>query len=329
MIICSAKEKAPLETRVAITPSTASAYSTEGHIVLLEKNYGQKAGFTDQQYKQSGVQLIDNIKDLYSKSDIILQIAPTTADVLSTLNKNQLFIADFQNFSFSSLKQTPKILCLEKIPRTSSAQSIDILSSQSTVRGYMAALHALYHAKRLAFQIMSAAASIKQAGATVIGASLTGLQAASLLKKAGCRVTILDINQQNKDLAASVGANFILYSATKELKEILKSQDIIISAVSSTNKIIISKDIFSSLKDTCVMVDTTSHNIALTDNSKTSFYFHRNPYFERLAPLTSSELWAGNMLNLIKIISPTKNTLNLTNSNIIPMLYSIHHKKEI
>jgi len=322
MIIGSIKEREHSETRAALTPIVVQKLVAMGHTVVLEKHIGKLSGYTDSEYIKSGTQILNSAQEVYSKAQIILQILPPPPSLTKNLTSKQILIADFNEITSSKYSTKAKILRLERVPRTSVAQSIDILSSQSTVRGYMGALYALYHAERIAPQIMTAAASLKAASALVVGASLTGLQASSYLKKAGCRVTLSDINPQNKDLAASVGANFSSASSFDEITALLKNKDFIFTAASTSKKSlsIITREMFPFIKPHTVVIDTTATNIDIKENvSNHHFYFHRNRYFERLAPQTATELWANNMLHLLQIISP-ENHLNLTDNRIIPML---------
>lgn len=211
------------------------------------------------------------------------------------------------------------------MPRTSVAQSIDILSAQNTVRGYAAALYALAHSSRIAPQLMTAAASLKAASALVIGAGVTGLQAASVFKRQGCRVTILDITPQAEELAKSVGADFSMAQNRDDLAVLLNGKSFILAAAAApdgNSPQIISKDLLPSLQSGTVIVDTTENNVEIQENRKTTaaYRFYRNPLTERLMPLTASELWANNMYNLISTIAAPGDSFNLNADYIVPML---------
>jgi NAD(P) transhydrogenase subunit alpha len=229
-----------------------------------------------------------------------------------------LIISDFTNYPKDFFIPNTTILRLERVPRTSIAQSIDILSAQSIVRGYMAAIYALLHANRIAPQLMTAATSIKALKALVIGASTTGLQTAATLKKAGCHVTLCDISEELKELALSVGAEFALSQPKEKILSLLADKDIVISTASPNIEIITENDLKKSTK-TCLYIDTTNYNLNIKNNPP-YLQFYRNTNFERLAPLTASKLWAYNMLNLLTLILPTKNTLDLSIEYVLPMI---------
>lgn len=191
----------------------------------------------------------------------------------------------------------------------------------------MGAISALYHSPRIAPQLMTAAASIKQATALIIGTSVTGLQASTIFKRQGAKVTIIDINEKNKELAQSVGAEFAMAENKEELTNILYNKNFILSAAASPNgnaPQIITKDQLDVVAKGAVIIDTTTQNIGVKEESvKTLQYnFYRNLYFERLAPQTASTLWANNMYNLLNLIITPNNTLDLSLNYVAPMVYT-------
>ncbi len=327
MIIGSIKEQESAETRVAITPSIAQKFISDGHSVILEKQYGEKSGFADKEYLNAGVHISENIQEIYSKAQIILQILPPEQNNLELLTNGQTIAADFRHFTLTFIPKDLNIIRLELVPRTSIAQSIDILSAQSTIRGYMGALYALYHSPRIAPQLMTAAASIKAANALIIGTSVAGLQAASVFKRQGCRVTIVDINEKSKELAKSVGADFAMAANKEELNALLADKNFVLSAAATANgnsPQVITEEQLIHLTNGAVIVDTTAQNIGIMENlaENLHYHFYRNLYMERLAPQTASILWANNMYNLISLIHNQKGYIDLSLNYISPMVYT-------
>lgn len=324
MIISSIKEYNPEETRVAITPTVVKKLSAIGYTVILEKNIGKKSNFSDKEYIESGAIISEDIQEIYTKANIILQISPPQQEHLQLLNKSQLLCADFSNYDILQTSTQTTIMRLEQIPRISTAQNIDILSSQHTVRGYMGALYALYKSPHMAPQLMTAATSIKASHTLIIGSSITGLQAATVFKRNGCKVTILDINEQNKELAHSVGADLAIANNDEDLSLLLNNKNFILAAASSNNNtpIILEEKHLNLLPNGAIIVDSTTQNINIKKDlqNKDNYHFYRNLYLERLCPITASELWAHNMLNLIKTITNNTNTLNLDINYISPMI---------
>lgn len=327
MIIGSIKEHETAETRVAVTPQIVKRFISDGHSVLLENGYGDKGGFSDEDYVAAGANILPNAAHIFPKSQIILQILPPAQDNIEKLTNGQTIAADFRNFSFTIIPKDLNVIRLELVPRTSVAQSIDILSAQSTVRGYMGALYALYHSPRIAPQLMTAAATIKATQAVIIGTSVAGLQAATVFKRQGSRVTIVDINEKSAELAQSVGASFAMANNKEELNALLSDKNFILSAAASANgnsPQIITKDQLSYLADGAVIIDTTSHNIGVQEDFEQTrrYHFHRNLHFERLASRTASVLWANNMYNLVSLICADKQRIDLSLNYISPMVYT-------
>ncbi len=321
MIIGSIKEFSKKETRTALTPDVAKTLSSLGHTILLEKDIGKNSLFSNKQYLSSNVIFKDK-NEIYKKSDILLQITPPPNNLINTLNSKQILISDFSNFNFSNISTPATFIRLEKVPRTSIAQSIDILSSQHTIRGYSASIYALYKSSRIAPQLFTASTSIPQSKALIIGASITGLQAASTLKRNGVDVTIADIDNKKEELAKSVGANFI---NSKNIPQHLDNKNFIITTVSRlSSPNILHLDILKKLTSHPIIIDTTPNNIDIQKNTLSTpyFFFHRNLYFERLFPSSATNLFANNMLNLITTIT-SNNHINLSQDYIKPMLFKV------
>ena len=325
MIIGAIKEHNKLETRCTLTPTVVKKLSQLGHKILLEEEIGIKSNFYNDEYIKAGAILHSKPEKIYTQCQLLLQINPPKAEIINLLSKKQLLISDFSNFDFSTIISTPQILRLEKVPRLSVAQNIDILSSQHTIRGYMSAMYALFHSKRIAPQLITAATSLKPTSALIIGASITGLQAASVFKRQGCKTTILDINENNKELAQSVGATFAISNNKDDLISLIQNKNFILAAASSNNSSpkVINQELLNHLNSHPVIIDTTQNNIEISKEKQTTknYLFYRNIKFETLAPTTSSELWANNMLYLITLITSTDNQLDLSTDYIASMLY--------
>jgi NAD(P) transhydrogenase subunit alpha len=311
MIIGSIIENNSNETRTALTPDVVKKLTASGHTVYIQKNIGLKSFFDNQSYSFVKAKFLPP-DEIYKKSDILLQIIPPKTEYLKSLSTHQIIISNFQNFDFKSHLINSHIIRLEQVPRISVAQSIDILSSQSTIRGYYASIYCLSHSPIIAQQLISASTSIKPAQALILGASIAGLQAAATFKRNGCAVTILDINKNNKDLASSVGASLKTAFSSNEIQEILKNINFIVGCAHLSNAQsapIISSNDLQFMPHGGTIVDTTPNNIEYKTSNK--YHFYRNLYFERLCPKTASILWSNNMLNLINTITTDTSSINL------------------
>ena len=324
MIIGSIIENNQTETRTALTPDVVQKLTSAGHSVIIEKNLGLKSFFDNKSYKYAGA-IFELPNKIYKQADILLQIAPPKLEYLHKLSQKQILISNFKNFDFQSSNFPSTIIRLEKVPRTSVAQSIDILSSQSSIKGYMASIYCLSKSPIISPQLITAATATKPAQALILGASTTGLQAAATFKRNGCIVTILDINKNNSSLAASVGASLKTTSTKEELYNILSNINFIVGCASSNTSTpqIISPSDLKALPLGSVIVDTTPQNISIRQKTKTTinYHFYRNLNIEQLCPKTSSVFWANNMLNLISLISPKTTTINLNIPYLKPMLH--------
>ena len=323
MIIGITKSEDNKETRTPITPTTIQNLIQLGHTFLIQKDIGKKSYFSNLDYKTAGAK-ITNAHQIYKTSNIIITFAPPPITILKQLSPNQILISNFNNNSSLLPKTQATIIQLEKTPRTSYYQNIDTLTSQALPRGYCAALFALLKSPQIAPLLFTPSVSLHKSKALVIGASITGLESASLLKKNGADTFILDKLNSSQELASSVGANFIHSTPHLDLSFHLKDKDIIITSVTSLPKnsspIITPKHLLS-LKKGAIIIDTTPNNISIPKDhyQKSTYTFYRNPYFERLSPQTSSILFSSNIENLIKLLLPYPDS-NPDFSHLKPML---------
>ena len=147
MNLISISENKTDEKRVAVTPEIAKKYLSLGFNLSLPVNYGDHLGFKDSEYKDLGVNILENEKDLVNTADIIIQLGLPSDEKLSGFKENQTLIGSLNTFAnktkLENLK-SKKINCfsLELLPRITRAQSMDILSSQANLAGYKAVIEA-------------------------------------------------------------------------------------------------------------------------------------------------------------------------------------------
>ena len=204
MNIVSINENKKLEKRIAITPEIAKKYISLGFKLLLAKDYGVHLGFNNNEYKDVGVNILDNEKELINKADIIVQLGLPDEDKLSIINEKQTLIGTLNVFTNKkkledlSLK---KINCfsLELLPRITRAQSMDILSSQANLAGYKAVIEAFQVYERAIPMMMTAAGTIPAAKVLVVGAGVAGLQAIATAKRMGALVFATDVRMTSKE----------------------------------------------------------------------------------------------------------------------------------
>jgi H+-translocating NAD(P) transhydrogenase subunit alpha len=220
MQIAVPRETVEGETRVALTPEVVPALIRAGHTVLVERGAGDRAGFQDEAYASAGAQLIDDPVKLYSTGEMILKIQrPSTnnsngRDELALLNEGAVLIGLLQPGGdpefFRLLSQRRITACaMELVPRTTRAQMMDALSSQSTVAGYKAVLIAANALQKFFPMLMTAAGTVRPAKVLVIGAGVAGLQAIATARRIGAVVEAFDTRPVVKEQVQSLGATFV------------------------------------------------------------------------------------------------------------------------
>ena len=214
MNLSSVSENREIEKRIAITPEIAKKYISLGFNLTLPNNYGTHLGFNDEDYKNLGVNFLDNEEEIIKNSEIIIQLGLPVDEKLSLFKENQTLIGSLNAFlnkeKLENLK-SKKINCfsLELLPRITRAQSMDILSSQANLAGYKAVVEAFQVYEKAIPMMMTAAGTIPAAKVLVVGAGVAGLQAIATAKRLGAVVSAFDVRAAAKEQVESLGAKFI------------------------------------------------------------------------------------------------------------------------
>ncbi|TDI88166.1 MAG: Re/Si-specific NAD(P)(+) transhydrogenase subunit alpha [Caldithrix sp.] len=208
------------EARVAVVPSMIPLLTQDEHEVFVETEAGSRASFADPQYEKAGAAILKTAKELYAKSDVVLKFqAPEKNQTLGKheidlLNEGKILIGSLPPGTHSDL--VPKLLerkiscfAMEYLPRITRAQSMDILSSMSTVAGYKAVLIAAFHLGKFFPLLMTAAGTVPPATVLVLGAGVAGLQAIATAKRLGAKVEAFDPRPAVREQVASLGVFFI------------------------------------------------------------------------------------------------------------------------
>jgi NAD(P) transhydrogenase subunit alpha len=220
MLIGVPREIASGERRVAIVPEVVPLLTRAGHRVVVERGAGQRAGFTDEAYKAVGADVVDAPEQIYSTAQMILKVQrPARAESsgeaeLDMLTKSTVLIGLLQPSGdpalFQQLADREIIACsMELVPRTTRAQMMDALSSQSTVAGYKAVLLAANALQKFFPMLMTAAGTVRPARVLVIGAGVAGLQAIATARRIGAVVEAFDTRPVVKEQVQSLGATFV------------------------------------------------------------------------------------------------------------------------
>jgi len=183
-----------------------------GLSVTVEAGAGASAGFSDDDFAQAGAEITSG--DVLAAGDVVFKVrAPSPAEV-ERLRPGTVLLALMDPAVNESLiaglaGRKVSVLSLERIPRISRAQSMDVLSSQATVAGYMAVLMAAQRLPRFFPMMMTAAGTIKAAQVLIIGAGVAGLQAIGTAKRLGARVKASDVRPAAREEVESLGARFV------------------------------------------------------------------------------------------------------------------------
>jgi H+-translocating NAD(P) transhydrogenase subunit alpha len=225
MLIGVPTETVAGELRVAVTPEVAKKLKAAGHVVRVQAGAGLAASSTDAAYASAGCDIVDAAGAF--GADLVLKVrAPTTAE-LPLLRRGAVLVGMLNPFDREGLAALAAAgltsFALEAAPRTSRAQSMDVLSSQANIAGYKAVMIAANLYPRLFPMLMTAAGTIKAARVVVLGVGVAGLQAIATAKRLGAVIEASDVRPAVKEQVESLGAKFIEVSYdTDEEREAAK-----------------------------------------------------------------------------------------------------------
>jgi NAD(P) transhydrogenase subunit alpha len=207
-------ETRPDERRVALVPDTVKDMKKAGIDVVVQAGAGQRSSFPDELYKSLGATIAPDAKTAVQGADVVLKVQPPTEAELALLNKGVLLISLLNPLGDAQAAKRiadkgVSAFALELVPRTTRAQSMDVLSSQAMVAGYKAVLLAADTIPKLLPRFMTAAGTIRPAKALVLGAVVAGLQAIATARRLGAKVEAFDVRPVVKEQVQSLGATFI------------------------------------------------------------------------------------------------------------------------
>ena len=324
------------EARVSITPSRLEKFIKLDYKVNIENQAGVLSGFSDSDYNKAK---FFSKKDLIKNSDIILSVNSSSYGKINDY-EGKILISNFSVDSDRKKLKTEikknKVTAydLSMIPRTTIAQSMDILSSMAGLSGYKSIIKAAELLPKIFPMTITAAGSIKPVKVVVLGAGVAGLQAIATAKRLGAIVEASDPRQAAKEEVLSLGAKFIEVEgaledksaggyAVKQSKEYLAKQkeevskrlmqaDVVITTAQvfgSKSPILISKDIVEKMNYGSIIVDlasSTGGNCELTQDTK--IIDHKgvkivgNSYLAAELSHDASNLFSNNVFNFINYI---------------------------
>jgi NAD(P) transhydrogenase subunit alpha len=323
--------------KVGLVPSVVKKLIKRGYTVLVEAKAGRKAYMATAEFEEVGAETCKR-EDLFEKADILISFTPLSDEEISLIKPGRVYISHFKPYIYkrvSSILQKQNIwaFSLDMIPRSSIAQSMDALSSMSSIAGYKAVLKAATMLPRYLQMMITSAGSIKPAKVLVIGVGVAGLQAIATAKRLGAVVKAIDPRPETEDEVKSLGAKFLKVEESDDSNKgngvqlspeyIAKQRDLISNAIAKSDvvicaatvraakaPIIVTKEMVEKMRRGSVIIDLAADaggNCELTENNKTVTHNYvrivGDSNLSDAAVVDASTLFANNVYNFLKYIS--------------------------
>lgn len=211
------------ETRVAATPETVKKFTAKGlNTVLVQSGAGAGASIPDAAYQAEGASIVASAAELYGQSQIVLKVRSPEPEELALMRKDAVLLGLLSPHHAEGIEALARhgltAFAMEKLPRISRAQSMDVLSSQANIAGYKAVLMAANVYQKFFPMLMTAAGTVKAARVLVLGAGVAGLQAIATAKRLGAVIEAFDVRPVAKEQVESLGAKFVEVPLSEEEK---------------------------------------------------------------------------------------------------------------
>lgn len=211
------------ETRVAATPETVKKFSANGsHVVLVQSGAGAGASITDENFSEAGATIVNDAAELYRQSQIVLKVQAPDSSELKMIRKDAVLLGLLSPHKTEGIASLADhgltAFSMEKLPRISRAQNMDVLSSQANIAGYKAVLIAANVYQKFLPMLMTAAGTVKAARMLILGAGVAGLQAIATAKRLGAVIEAFDVRPAAKEQVESLGAKFVEVPLSDEEK---------------------------------------------------------------------------------------------------------------
>ena len=340
-IIILNESKAPdplnnVEKRCAATPSSAQRLVKKGATLLLEAGAGVHSGYSDKEYEDVGVAVIDDVNDALSTADMLVAVNKPTDAQLALMKKGAIVVGHLDPFFQQSLVESIAekgltAISVEMIPRSSRAQKMDALSSQASLAGYVMVMQAANKLPSILPMMMTPSGTIKPAKVFIIGAGVAGLQAIATAKRLGANVLAYDTRPVVAEQVESLGGKFLKIDIgetgqtkdgyAKELTEEQKAKqqeaqrdaiadsDIVITTAQLFGRkppVLISKDTLALMKPGSVVVDmaaTSGGNVEGSVAGETvevnGVKVIGNGNWSQYVAKAATDMYANNIYNLV------------------------------
>ena len=366
MIIGIPKETKNKESRVAMAPDSIKKLSNLGYDVYIESGAGIESSYTDQHYIDAGA-TIKNLESIYT-SDIIIKINSLSIDELDMIESGKTIVCFFQikdeiHTINKYFDKKITLISMSHVPRTTLAQNMDALSSQSNIAGYKASIIGADHVSKYMPLLMTAAGTIKPAKVLILGAGVAGLAAIATSKRLGAQVYAFDVRPVVKEQVESLGAKFIeVESETDEgtgeggyakevsedykkrqgelIKTTIKEMDLIITTALIPERpapILIDKEMVKSMQPGSAIIDLAALNGGNCELTKCDEIINHNNIIidgrsnlPGTMPMHSSQLYAKNVYNLLNHMFKKDKILDMedeiTNGSILINKGAVNNK---
>ena len=215
MLVGVPKETRAGERRVALTPETAGRIAKLGHELLVESGAGSQADFSDDAYREAGVEVVDSAAAVYERADVLMKVRAPEGDELGRLRSGQILVSFIWPGQNEALMQALKdkgvtAIAMDSVPRISRAQKLDALSSMANIAGYRAVVEAANAFGRFFTGQVTAAGKVPPAKVLVIGAGVAGLAAIGAARGMGAIVRAFDTRPEVAEQVSSMGGEFLM-----------------------------------------------------------------------------------------------------------------------
>ncbi|MGB0903791.1 MAG: Re/Si-specific NAD(P)(+) transhydrogenase subunit alpha, partial [Mangrovicoccus sp.] len=209
------------ERRVALTPASAGQLQKLGYECVVQSGAGLEAGFTDEAYKEAGVEVVADAAALFAASDIVAKVRPPSDDEIGLLREGQTLISFFYPAQNEELLEKAKasganVIAMDMVPRISRAQKMDALSSMANIAGYRAVIEAGNNFGRFFTGQVTAAGKVPPAKVLVVGAGVAGLAAIGTSTSLGAITLAFDVRPEVAEQIESMGAEFVFLEFEEE-----------------------------------------------------------------------------------------------------------------
>ncbi|MFQ5907591.1 MAG: Re/Si-specific NAD(P)(+) transhydrogenase subunit alpha [Thermoplasmata archaeon] len=339
MIVGVVKETVEGERRVALNPASVARLAKRGVEIRVQSGAGVGAFHSDADYEAAGATILPDAESVWQQSDVILKVNPPSTDEAGFLTPKSIVIGFLNPLRDPALIQRiadrgASAFSMEMIPRISRAQSMDALSSQSSVAGYKATLLAASALTKFFPMMTTAAGTVRPARVFVIGAGVAGLQAVATAKRLGAEVEAFDIRPVVKEEVRSLGARFVEVELEEEteaeggyakevseaarrreqelLAEHVANSDVVITTAQVPGKkapVLVTEPMLASMRPGSVVVDLAADQGGNVELSRPDEQVTYNGVtilgpanLPSSLPVHASQMYAKNLMTLIDVI---------------------------